>query len=101
MHFQAFSHRFRAKIFTKRCFLQVKSSLQLTESCAALKNKGVYFTARLCVGTPSQCFDVVADTGSDNVIITSCVCNDLLGATDECTSRGLCHMCKRDVYDLT
>ena len=40
---------------------------------------GVYFTVSVCVGTPPQCFDAVADTGSDNVIITSCVCDDLIG----------------------
>jgi len=47
--------------------------------CAPLANRGVYFTVSVCVGTPPQCFDAVADTGSDNVIITSCVCDDLIG----------------------
>ena len=40
---------------------------------------GVYFTVQVCVGTPAQCFDAVADTGSDYVIINSCVCDDLAG----------------------
>ena len=31
------------------------------------------------MGTPGQCFDAVADTGSDNVIVPSCVCNELQG----------------------
>eukprot|EP00438_Fugacium_kawagutii_P031879 Skav203730 [mRNA] locus=scaffold4858:6631:13279:- [translate_table: standard] len=53
--------------------------VQSPAACAPLQNKGVYFTVSVCVGTPPQCFDTVADTGSDNVIITSCVCDDLLG----------------------
>ena len=49
---------------------------------------GIYFTATVCVGTPPQCFDAVADTGSDNVIITSCICNDLMGTG--CQSNDKC-----------
>mmetsp|Transcript_27053 Transcript_27053/g.84178 ORF Transcript_27053/g.84178 Transcript_27053/m.84178 type:complete len:541 (-) Transcript_27053:93-1715(-) len=43
-------------------------------TCTTLKNHGSHFTARIEVGTPPQPFDVVADTGSDSVIVTSCVC---------------------------
>lgn len=42
--------------------------------CADLTNQGTYFTVGLEVGTPPQQFDVVADTGSDSVIIPSCLC---------------------------
>jgi hypothetical protein len=42
--------------------------------CAELENHGAYFTVRLEAGTPRQRFDVVADTGSDAVIIPSCIC---------------------------
>jgi hypothetical protein len=42
--------------------------------CAALKNHGTHFTVEIEVGTPGQKFDVVADTGSDAVIIPSCTC---------------------------
>mmetsp|Transcript_2300 Transcript_2300/g.4335 ORF Transcript_2300/g.4335 Transcript_2300/m.4335 type:complete len:517 (-) Transcript_2300:31-1581(-) len=58
------------------------------ESCAALKNQGSYFSVPLCVGTPAQCFDVVADTGSDAVIVPDCICGETPGAgctpTDKC-----------------
>jgi len=44
--------------------------------CTKLKNNFVSFTVNLCVGTPAQCFDVVADTGSNTVIVPSCVCQE-------------------------
>lgn len=45
-------------------------------SCSSLKNHGAFFSVELSVGTPPQRFDVVADTGSDAVIIPSCVCQE-------------------------
>lgn len=47
-----------------------------TTSCTSLGNHGTYFSVELQVGTPAQKFDVVADTGSDDVIIPSCLCVD-------------------------
>jgi len=49
------------------------------ETCAPLQNQGTYFSVQLCVGTPKQCFDAVADTGSDSVIVPSCVCGETPG----------------------
>jgi len=51
-----------------------RSSHMAGGSCVALKNMGSYSTVEVSVGTPPQKFDVVADTGSDNLIIASCLC---------------------------
>lgn len=51
-------------------------------TCAPLANKGSHFTVDIEVGTPGQKFSVVADTGSDSVIVPSCVCQEK-GACDE------------------
>lgn len=56
------------------------------ESCAELHNRGTYFSVEVAVGTPEagkaqQSFELVADTGSSAVIVTSCVC----------VQKGLCH----------
>jgi len=70
--------------------LQTRSNVG-TEACAPLTNRGTYFTVRTCVGTPPQCFDTVADTGSDNVVVPSCVCDDLRDSgceRDEACFRG-------------
>jgi len=50
-----------------------------SEGCSDLLNKGAYFAVNVNIGTPvgatkPQSFDLVADTGSDSVIVTSCVC---------------------------
>jgi len=51
------------------------------ETCVPLKNEGgTYFSVNLCVGTPGQCFDVVADTGSNAVIVPSCICKERTGS---------------------
>eukprot|EP00929_Paragymnodinium_shiwhaense_P080249 TRINITY_DN41838_c0_g1_i1.p1 TRINITY_DN41838_c0_g1~~TRINITY_DN41838_c0_g1_i1.p1 ORF type:complete len:665 (-),score=139.50 TRINITY_DN41838_c0_g1_i1:103-2097(-) len=52
------------------------------EACSVLQNQGSYFTIKLGVGTPAQHFDVVADTGSDSVVVTSCVCTQDFQACD-------------------
>eukprot|EP00927_Polykrikos_kofoidii_P086592 TRINITY_DN9748_c0_g1_i1.p1 TRINITY_DN9748_c0_g1~~TRINITY_DN9748_c0_g1_i1.p1 ORF type:complete len:721 (-),score=123.26 TRINITY_DN9748_c0_g1_i1:34-2196(-) len=45
-----------------------------TTHCAPLKNHGTHFTVEVGVGTPTQNFEVVADTGSSFVIVPSCMC---------------------------
>ena len=47
--------------------------------CAQLKseNNGTHYTALVKVGTPAQTFNVVADTGSNSLIIPSCYCQDV------------------------
>merc|ERR1719410_1224191 len=58
------------------------------EKCSPLKNHGSFFSVPVCVGTPGQCFDVVADTGSDAVIVPSCICGETPGAG--CTQSDKC-----------
>eukprot|EP00930_Biecheleria_cincta_P002376 TRINITY_DN103382_c0_g1_i1.p1 TRINITY_DN103382_c0_g1~~TRINITY_DN103382_c0_g1_i1.p1 ORF type:complete len:519 (+),score=56.83 TRINITY_DN103382_c0_g1_i1:109-1665(+) len=64
------------------CLVQIGTRYEQPETptCAPLKNQGTYFTVEVCVGTPGQCFDVVADTGSDSVIVPSCVCDKTPGS---------------------
>eukprot|EP00927_Polykrikos_kofoidii_P035939 TRINITY_DN3041_c0_g1_i1.p1 TRINITY_DN3041_c0_g1~~TRINITY_DN3041_c0_g1_i1.p1 ORF type:complete len:532 (+),score=95.15 TRINITY_DN3041_c0_g1_i1:96-1691(+) len=45
-------------------------------ACSELENHGSYFSVTIEVGTPPQPFAVVADTGSDAVIVPSCLCQD-------------------------
>jgi len=42
-----------------------------------MTNRGTHSTVRVSVGTPPQYFDVIADTGSNSLIIPSCVCQQL------------------------
>jgi len=48
-----------------------------SDGCAELQNRGTHFTVDLESGTPAQTFSVVADTGSDSIIIPSCVCQKM------------------------
>jgi hypothetical protein len=43
-------------------------------SCSDLTNQGAYFTIPVGVGTPEQTFNLVADTGSDALIVPDCRC---------------------------
>mmetsp|Transcript_64578 Transcript_64578/g.114880 ORF Transcript_64578/g.114880 Transcript_64578/m.114880 type:complete len:554 (-) Transcript_64578:158-1819(-) len=45
-----------------------------TEICQDLENHGSYFSARVEVGMPKQAFDLVADTGSNSLIVPDCRC---------------------------
>jgi hypothetical protein len=71
--------------------LSLNSGDTSSKSCAKLHNKGAYFSVKVKVGTPvkgekQQEFELVADTGSDSVIVTSCVCvqNQYCDAKDRC-----------------
>jgi len=55
----------------KNAFLQASDD---SRGCAALSNRGTHFTIDVEVGTPPQTFSVVADTGSNSLIIPSCHC---------------------------
>lgn len=54
--------------------------------CAELTNHGTHSTVEVSAGTPPQHFDLVADTGSNAVIILSCACVDegRCSAKDDC-----------------
>lgn len=43
-------------------------------TCAELINHGTHFGVEIEVGSPGQKFDVVADTGSNTLIVPSCLC---------------------------
>mmetsp|Transcript_3282 Transcript_3282/g.6463 ORF Transcript_3282/g.6463 Transcript_3282/m.6463 type:complete len:577 (+) Transcript_3282:69-1799(+) len=67
----------------------VDSGRQFEPSCTHLRNQGTHFTVEIEVGTPGQKFDVVADTGSNSVIIPSCLCQQR-GPPEE-TGEGCSH----------
>lgn len=52
----------------------VNADAEAHSTCAQLKNQGTHFTVDLEVGTPGQKFAVVADTGSDSVVVPDCAC---------------------------
>eukprot|EP00435_Cladocopium_sp_Y103_P022174 s1004_g5.t1 len=45
-------------------------------TCTSLKNHDSFSSAKVGIGTPPQYFELVADTGSDNVIVQSCICKE-------------------------
>lgn len=49
---------------------------QQAETCSPLKNHGTHSSVDVSVGTPPQTFELIADTGSDNVIVQSCFCKE-------------------------
>jgi len=64
----------------------VSASAASAGTCSVLKNQGSHFTVSINVGTPAQKFDVVADTGSNAVIVSSCICQKggLCSKKDKC-----------------
>lgn len=56
------------------------------QHCAELTNHGTHSTVEVSAGTPPQRFDLVADTGSNAVIILSCNCVD----EGRCSSKDDC-----------
>lgn len=44
------------------------------ETCAALRNHETHSSVEISVGNPPQSFSLVADTGSDKVIVKDCAC---------------------------
>lgn len=54
--------------------------------CAGLSNQESFFSVDVEVGTPGQKFSVVADTGSNALVVPSCVCE----ATGRCDDRARC-----------
>jgi len=46
------------------------------ETCTELVNHGAYFSVDIEVGSPGQKFSVIADTGSNSVIVPSCKCKE-------------------------
>jgi len=68
----------------------VSSSSVAGEACTALKNHGSFFSANIKVGTnPGKSFDVVADTGSNSVIVASCNCSQV----GSCDAKDPCLKC--------
>lgn len=49
---------------------------QQAATCSPLKNHGTHSSVDVSVGTPPQTFQLIADTGSDNVIVQSCFCKE-------------------------
>ncbi|CAE7554875.1 unnamed protein product [Symbiodinium necroappetens] len=45
------------------------------ETCSPLRNHETYSSVPVDVGTPSQTFELVADTGSNNCIVMDCQCS--------------------------
>jgi hypothetical protein len=53
------------------------------QQCVALKNMGTHSEVEIKVGTPGQTFSVIADTGSNNIIVPSCLCQQSGGACSQ------------------
>jgi len=53
------------------------------QTCTPLTNRGTHSTVDIEVGTPAQRFTVVADTGSNSIVIPSCLCRVAGGCSNE------------------
>lgn len=47
-----------------------------SETCATLRNHETYSSVEVSVGNPPQSFSLIADTGSDAVIVKDCACGN-------------------------
>lgn len=61
----------------------------LQSSCHEMTNYGSYFTASVQVGNPKQTFEIIADTGSNSLLIPDCQCLKLglCGSLANCFNR--------------
>mmetsp|Transcript_114643 Transcript_114643/g.331328 ORF Transcript_114643/g.331328 Transcript_114643/m.331328 type:complete len:530 (+) Transcript_114643:71-1660(+) len=71
---------------------QAEDHVNDREACAALKNEGTSFTIDVKVGSNAQTFSLVADTGSNSMIIPSCLCQ----TRGSCKPGGRCYSAKDD-----
>ncbi|CAJ1416566.1 unnamed protein product [Effrenium voratum] len=46
------------------------------ETCSPLKNHVSFSSVKVSIGTPPQAFQLVADTGSNDLIVVDCTCRD-------------------------
>mmetsp|Transcript_62994 Transcript_62994/g.150041 ORF Transcript_62994/g.150041 Transcript_62994/m.150041 type:complete len:570 (+) Transcript_62994:150-1859(+) len=83
-----FSKQSSALLRLSTASLKWQSSSDSQGGCARLANHETFFTVDVEVGTPKQSFSVVADTGSDSLIIPSCTCVETghcnTGANEPC-----------------
>merc|ERR1719162_2787569 len=84
-----------ARLFAVRVCMCLLMSVQLDSarllskpsvSCTSLENHGTHSTMEIEVGTPSQKFNVIVDTGSDGLIVPSCICQE----GGACSSKDRC-----------
>jgi hypothetical protein len=75
---------------TLRHFIQLPQIPPGRATKAPLKNHGSYSAVEIGIGTPRQSFDLVADTGSSNVIVTHCACQqtNCFGCLGNCGGQG-------------
>lgn len=55
-----------------------------SSDCAELKNHGSHFTVELVAEPAGQKFEVVVDTGSDELVLPSCECNQVGACSGRC-----------------
>lgn len=62
------------------------------KTCVPLTNQGSHFTVEVMVGTPPRPFTLVADTGSNSLLLPSCMCQ----SSGRCSKSGNCLSTKQD-----